>query len=136
MEMSSIMITVFTRIKRPEKLRNAWKEALVVLIHKRDKTPVIDHRQLALLDIARNGFERCIYQRLYQFFANHLVKEQHGFVKNRLVRTNIISFVQRIYFPMDINSHDYVVLTTPIFLKCLDVSHTLILLLYLLLLLL
>ena len=136
MEMSSIMNTVFTRVKRPGKLRNAWKEALVVLIHKRDKTPVIDYRPLALLDIARNGFERCIYQGLYQFFANHLVKEQYGFVKNRLVRTNIISFVQRIHFPMDINSHDYVVLTTPIFLKRLDVSHTLMLLLYLLLLLL
>ena len=67
------------------------------------------YRHVSFLDIDSKVFERCLYEPLYKFFADHLVKEQLEFVRNRSVWTNMLPFLQRIHFAMNSNSQDNVV---------------------------
>ena len=107
MVMTNIMNTIFKNINRLRELPKSWKEALVVPIYKKeDETLVSNYRPVSLLDIDLKVFKRCMYEPLYQFFANLLVKMQRELVKNRSVRKNMLSFLQSIHFAMNSNSQD------------------------------
>ena len=59
---------------------------------------VSNYRPITLLIIISKILELCIFLALHKYFSNYFLKRQHGFVKNKTVVNNILSFVKKIKF--------------------------------------
>ena len=56
-----------------------------------------NYRPVAILDIFEKVFEQCLYSSIYDCFSDQITSSQHGFVKNKFVETNLLSFLQKTY---------------------------------------
>lgn len=120
-QMSAFLHAVFRNIKRLQKLPKIWKIAAVSPIFKNgDRRAVGNYRPISLLNVDSKIFEKCVYKSLYAHFSSHLSSCQHGFVKNKSVNTNMISFLNKIYRALDENQHNEVVAFYVDFAKAFD----------------
>ena len=87
----------------------SWKTAAVTPIHKKnDPKDVENYRPISLLNIDSKIFEKCMYSPLYEHFKDHLSINQHGFVKERSVMSNMLQFLNRIYKALDENPYEII----------------------------
>ena len=108
--MTTILHCVFKNIKRVRKIPDKWKIAAVSPIYKKgDKQLMENYRPVSLLNIMSKLLEKCMYPALYDQFNKFLTRSQHGFVKNRSVVTNILSFLKKIYEAIDENAENHVI---------------------------
>ena len=75
---------------------------------------------VSLLNIESKILEKCIYVALYDHFATFLTKHQHGFVKNRSVFTNLITFLRKVHYALDNDPNSEVIAFYTDFSKAFD----------------
>ena len=91
------------------------------LIYKKsDKRLMKNYRPVSLLNILSKLLEKCMYPALYDHFIKFLARSQHGFVKNRSVVTNMLSFLKEIYEAIDKNAENHVMAFYTDFSKAFD----------------
>ena len=81
---------------------------------------VTNYRPVSQLNIDSKIFKTCMYEPLYEHFEKHLSKHQHGFVRDRSLTTNMLSFLQKFYEAMDKNTSDKIVTFYSDFSKSFD----------------
>ena len=92
-QISVVLNKLLKVIKKQKRMPDTWKTAAV---HKKGNSSYVqNYRPVSLLDIESKILEKCIYVALYDHFASFLTKHQHGFVKNRSVFTNMITFLKK-----------------------------------------
>ena len=100
--LSKALNLIFRNIKRQKRIPKVWKISAISLSHKKSsKKDVSNYRPVAILDIFEKIFEKCLYSPIYDCFSDQINSSEHGFVKNKSVETNLLSFLQKIY-----NSYD------------------------------
>ncbi|PFX23172.1 putative RNA-directed DNA polymerase from transposon X-element [Stylophora pistillata] len=85
------------------KLPYEWETADITPLHKKySKEPAENYRPISLLTITSKVLERCVSTRFYDHvkLINHL---QHGFMKNRLCVTQLLSVLHAIGEALDKN---------------------------------
>ena len=129
--MTDVLYVVFKIIKRLRKIPDQWKIASVTPIYKRgDKRLNTNYRQGFLLNINNkilheyqliiNSNGKCMYEPLYERFEKHWSKHKHGFVRSRSVSKKMLSFQQKIYEAVDMNTSDYIITFYSNFSKAFD----------------
>lgn len=82
----------------PEK----WKEALIVPVHKGgSKTEIEKYRPISILSVFSKLIEKIVYDQIYPNVKNVIPYNQHGFMNNRSVTTNLAIFTDDILRSMD-----------------------------------
>ena len=119
--MTTILHSVFKNIKMLRKIPYKWKVAAVSPIYKKgDKRLMKNHRPVSLLNIMSKLLEKCMYSALYDHFIKFFTRSQHGFVKNRSVVTNMLSFLKEIYEAIDKKAENHVIAYYTDFSKAFD----------------
>ena len=78
-------------------LPSEWKLANVVPIHKKDdKSKVVNYRPISLTSLVMKVFERILYDELYSRTHEKIDPRQHGFLKNKLCNSNLLTFTESI----------------------------------------
>ena len=78
-------------------LPSEWKLANVVPIHKKDdKNKVVNYRPISLTNLVMKVFERILYDELYFRTHEKIGQRQHGFLKNKLCNSNLLTFTESI----------------------------------------
>ena len=100
--LSKALNLIFRNIKRQKRIPKVWKISAISPCHKKSsKKDVSNYRPVAILDIFEKIFEKCLYSPIYDCFSDQKTSSQYGFVKNKSVETNLLSFLQKLY-----NSYD------------------------------
>ena len=100
--LSKALNRIFRTIKRQKRIPKVWKNSAISPSHKKSSKKVVsNYRPVAILDKFEKVFEKCLYSSVYDCFSDQITSSQHGFVKNKTVETNLLSFLQKIY-----NSYD------------------------------
>ena len=101
-KISKILNKVFKKIKRLTKILDSWKMAADTPIHKKEeRRKTGNYRPVFLVDIDCKIFEKCIYVALYNHFTFDLTERQHGFVRQRYVLSNMLSFLKQVDEALD-----------------------------------
>ena len=75
---------------------------------------------MSLLNIDSKVFEKCLYDPLFLHFSFFLSRNEHGFVRERSVQSNMLKFLKDIHEAVDENSSDTVVAFYTGFAKAFD----------------
>ena len=109
-EKTTILQCVFKNIKRVRIIPDKRKVAAVLPIYKKGDNQLMEnYRPVSLLNIMSKLLEKCMYPALYNQFIKFLTRSQHGFVENRSVVTNMLSFLKEIYEAIDKNAENHVI---------------------------
>ena len=96
---------IFRKIKRQERIPKVWKISAISPSHKKSsKKNVSNYRPVAILDIFEKIFEKCLYSPIYDCFSDQITSSTHGFVKNKSVETNLLSFFRKFTTAMTPNN--------------------------------
>lgn len=106
---------------------SAWKDALVIPLHKGGDTgSVKNYRPISLITVFAKVFESLLCPILFWHLKQVIAPEQHGFMKSRSTVTNMISFIGDLAEGID-RGHSFDVVYTD-FSKAFDkVSHNMLL---------
>ena len=100
--MSCAFNTVFITVKRLKAIPEDWKTGAISPIHKKvSKNAVENYRPVTLLNFARKILERCMNVPLYNHLATLVSNCQHGFIKNRSVVSNLLSYLKMVSETLD-----------------------------------
>jgi len=66
-------------------------------------TNIDDHRPITSMPVANKIFEKVIFVQLYPQVHRYIAEQQHGFVRNRTVETNLLEFTHYISETLDKN---------------------------------
>ena len=84
------------------KLPTEWKDALVVLVHKKGKKEdVTNYRPISLLCVVSKVLERCIFKHFEEFLCPLFHNAQHGFLQGRSTVTQLLAFYHEIGQSLD-----------------------------------
>jgi hypothetical protein len=79
------------------KLPLEWKEANIVVIHKKGKkTDPSNYRPISLLPVCSKVLERCIYNNIIAEIRPLISNSQHGFLANSSTSTQLLTFFNTI----------------------------------------
>ena len=88
---------LFTLAYNTGYLPSEWKLANVVPIHKKDdKNKVVNYRPISLTSLVMKVFERILYDELLTRTQEKIDQRQHGFLKNKLCNSNLLTFTESI----------------------------------------
>ena len=109
-------------IKSLRKIPKCWKRAAVSPIHKRGEKFLVEnyYRPISLLDIDSEILGKCMYSPLYEHFVTSLSSRQHGFVRQKSTKTNMLAFLQAVYKALDKDQRSDVVALYTDFSKAFD----------------
>ena len=100
--MSCAFNTQFRTLKRLKAILEDWKTGANSPIHKKgSKNAVENYRPVTLLNFASRTLERCMNVPLYNHLATLVSNCQHGFIKNRTVLSNILSYLKMVPETLD-----------------------------------
>ena len=89
-----------------DKLPTEWKDALVVLVHKKGKKEdVTNYRSIALLCVVSKVLERCIFKHFEESLCPLFHNTQHGFLQGRSTVTQLLAFYHGIGQSLDNGLH-------------------------------
>lgn len=106
---------------------DVWKRANIVPIHKSgSKNNVEMYRPISILSALSKLFERLVHSEIYPVIRHVIIKEQHGFVKDRSCVSNLLIFTTKLFESIDTRQQTDAVYTD--FQKAFDkVDHRLLL---------
>lgn len=79
-----------------------WKIAHITPVYKSgSKHEVENYRPISILSAIPKVFEKLVHGRVYPVLHQHIIGEQHGFVKNRSTSTNLLLYTQYLFEAMD-----------------------------------
>ena len=100
--LSKALNLIFRKIKRQKRIPKVWKSSAFSSRYKKSsKKDVSNYRPVAILDKFENVFEKCLYWSIYDCFSVQNTSSQHGFVKNKSVEANLLSFLQKVCISYD-----------------------------------
>ena len=100
--MSCAFNTLFRTVKRLKAIPEDWKTGAFSPIHKRgSKNAVENYRPATLLTFASKILERWMNVPLYNHLATLVSNCQHGFIKNRSVLSNLLSYLKMVSETLD-----------------------------------
>ena len=89
-ELTPSLCDLFNSSLAEDKLATEWKDALVVLVHKKGKKEdVTNYRPISLLCVVSKVLERCIFKHFEEFLCPLFHNTQHGFFQGRSTVTQI-----------------------------------------------
>ena len=89
-ELTPSLCGLFNSSLAEDKLATEWKDALVVLVHKKGKKEdVTNYRPISLLCVVSKVLERCIFKHFEEFLCPLFHNAQHGFFQGRSTVTQI-----------------------------------------------
>lgn len=104
-EISEILFILFNKSLREGHFPTIWKTALVVPILKSgNKNIVENYRPISKLCIIAKLFESIIADYLYSDIKCLIINEQHGFMKNRSIESNLFIYTDYILENMNLGS--------------------------------
>ena len=96
------MLNITLKNIKQQKIPDNWKIAAVSPIFKKNNWRLVqNYRLVFLLNIASKFLEDYIGFSVYNYFTRFLCRQQHGFVKNRSVWTNVLTFLQLLCAVLD-----------------------------------
>ena len=102
--MSCAFNTLFETVKRLKAIPEDWKTGVISPIHKKgSKNAVENNRLITLLNFASKTLERCMNVPLYNHLATLVSNCQHGFIKNRSVLSNLLSYLKLVSETLDVD---------------------------------
>ena len=88
------------------KLPTEWKDALVVLVHKKGKKEdVTNYRSISLLCVVSKVLERCIFKHFEESLCFLFHNTPHGFLQGRSTVTQLLAFYHEICQSLDNGLH-------------------------------
>ena len=88
------------------KLPTEWKDAPVVLVHKKGKKEdVTNYRSISLLCVVSKVLERCIFKYFEESLCPLFHNTQHGFLQGRSTVTQLLAFYHEICQSLDNGLH-------------------------------
>ena len=91
--LAPVLLHLFNMSLQTNTFPSAWKNALIVPVHKAGSTMSVDnYRPIALLSAFSKVFEKSIFKHISFHFQPTLSPCQHGFCRGRSVATNLITF--------------------------------------------
>ena len=92
-ELTPSLCGLFNSSLAKGKLPTEWKDALVVLVHKKGKKEdVTNYRSISLLCVVSKVLERCIFKHFEEFLCPLFHNAQHGFLQGRSTVTQLPAF--------------------------------------------
>ena len=89
-ELTTSLCGLFNSSLAEDKLATEWKDALVILVHKKGKKEdVTNYRPISLLCVVSKVLERCIFKHFEEFLCPLFHNAQHGFFQGRSTVTQI-----------------------------------------------
>ena len=89
-ELTPSLCGLFNSSLADGKLPTEWKDALVVLVHKKgNEEDVTNYRPISLLCVVSKVLERCIFKHFEEFLCPLFHNAQHGFFQGRSTVTQI-----------------------------------------------
>lgn len=93
---------IFNKCIREGVFPAVWKKAFITPVYKSgDKSNVENYRPISILSTLSKVFERLVHGSLYPHIHQHIILEQHGFVKRRSTTTNLMVFTNYLFEHMD-----------------------------------
>ena len=121
--MSTSLNKLFMDVKRRRSTDTSCSERCqyrACLQKKRGKQLVQKYRPVSLLSSDSSVFKKCLYDPLYLHFSSFLSRHRYGFVRGRIVQTNMLNFLKDLHEALDKNSSDTVVAFYTNFAKAFD----------------
>ena len=101
-ELTPSLCRLFNSSLAEGKLPTEWKDALVVLVHKKGKKEdVTNYRSISLLCVVSKVLERCIFKHFEEFLRPLFHNTQHGFLQGRSNATQLLAFYHEICQSLD-----------------------------------
>ena len=118
--------TLFETVKRLKAILEGWKTGEISPIHKKgSKNAVENYRPVTLLNFASKTLERCMNVPLYNHLATLVGNCQHGFIKNRSVLSNLLSYLKMVSETLDADPKSEILAFHTYFAKAFDkVPHS------------
>ena len=105
-ELTPSLCGLFNSSLAKGKLPTEWKDALVVLVHKKGKKEdVTNYRSISLLCVVSKVLERCIFKHFEEFLCPLFHNTQHGFLQGRSTVTQLLAFYHEICQSLDNGLH-------------------------------
>ena len=96
-ELTPSLCGLFNSSLAKGKLPTEWKDALVVLVHKKGKKEdVTNYRSISLLCVVSKVLERCIFKHFEESLCPLFHNTQHGFLQGRSTVTQLLAFYHEI----------------------------------------
>jgi hypothetical protein len=96
-ELAPHFTTIYNTSLHTGVVPDEWKQANVVVIHKKGKkTDPSNYRPISLLPVCSKVLERCIYNKIIPHIRPLISKHQHGFLANSSTNTQLITFFNTI----------------------------------------
>lgn len=93
--LAPILTFIFNRSLKDRLFPTAWKFSLVVPIFKDGSAlSVSNYRPISLICSFAKVFEKAMHCHIMHFFSRRINVQQHGFMPNRSVETNLIAFTE------------------------------------------
>lgn len=93
-QLAKPLSTIFNKSLKDGKYPDCFKIGHVIPIYKNGKkTDVSNYRGVTIMKNLAKVFERVVYDQLSMKIAPKLSKNQHGFLSNRCIETNLMEFV-------------------------------------------
>lgn len=100
--LSHPLCLIYNRSLREGTFPRAWKEALIVPIHKKNSKIKVEHyRPISILNTFAKLFEKLVFNSFYQCLSHSIPEEQHGFLRGRSTITNLAVFVDSVLNSME-----------------------------------
>ena len=96
-ELTPSLCGLFNSSLAEGKLPTEWKDALVVLVHKKGKKEdVTNYRPISLLCVVSKVLERCIFKHFEESLCPLFANARHGFLQGRSTVTQLLAFYHEI----------------------------------------
>lgn len=122
------LLHIFNLIISSGTFPSLWKTSIVTPIFKSgDKMDITNYRPISIMCAPAKLFEQIIYCSLYGYVEKYFVSQQHGFIANKSISTNLFIFGNYVYETLENKSQLDTVYTD--FRKAFDkVDHDVLLL--------
>ena len=101
-ELTPSLCRLFNSSLAEDQLPTEWKDALVVLVHKKGKKEdVTNYRPISLLCVVSKVLERCIFKHFKESLCFLFHNTPHGFLQGRSTVTQLLAFYHEICQSLD-----------------------------------
>jgi len=97
--------TIFNRSLSLGKFPDSWKKSFLTPIYKSGgRTDIANYRGIAILSAIPKLFEKLVCDKLHEKLTFNFHNEQHGFMKNRSINSNLMIYSKFIFDAFEENS--------------------------------
>jgi len=100
--LTPVLTTLFNKSLQQKRFPQAWKSSFMFPVYKNgNRNDICNYRGIYMLCAVSKIFEITISKHLSSGFKNIISNDQHGFLPNRSIETNLLSLLSTCYPAMD-----------------------------------